>query len=96
MHSHRIGRFHTNRCATRTALRSAHGRYWQHYRMHAKVLGVETVTSNTIHSFVWPAYFHLRLRGESLNALGRSRNYSIMALGFLFGTIGLYYRQVLK
>lgn len=57
---------------------------------------VKTIIFNITNSFVWPAYFHLRLHGSGLNVLGRSRNYSIMALGIIFGTVCLYYRQVLE
>jgi hypothetical protein len=40
---------------------------------------------------VWPSYFHLRLCGAHLSTLGMARNYTIIAIGLVFGSVGIWY-----
>ena len=57
----------------------------------ALLMGLIGNITGAMLSFVWPSYFHLRLCGHQLNMLGTSRNYAIICIGLLFGSIGVWY-----
>lgn len=46
--------------------------------------------TGTMLSFIWPCYFHLKLKGAQLDQQTRFYNYFIIFLGVLFGVIGIY------
>ena len=47
--------------------------------------------TGTMLSFVWPCYFHLRLKWYTLSRFERTKDIVIILLGFLFGGFGIYY-----
>lgn len=47
--------------------------------------------TGTMLSFVWPCYFHLRLKWYRLNWFERAVDIVIIMLGLIFGSIGIYY-----
>lgn len=46
--------------------------------------------TGTMLSFIWPSYFHLKLKGHLLEQKDIAFNYFIIGLGFLFGFVGIY------
>ncbi|KAL1377272.1 hypothetical protein pipiens_004208 [Culex pipiens pipiens] len=46
--------------------------------------------TGTMLSFIWPCYFHLKLKGHLLDQKERAYNYFIIFLGVLFGVVGIY------
>ncbi|XP_013145549.1 PREDICTED: vesicular inhibitory amino acid transporter [Papilio polytes] len=46
--------------------------------------------TGTMLSFIWPAYFHLKLKGNQLESTTIAYDYFIIGLGVLFGIIGMY------
>ncbi|CAG9124980.1 hypothetical protein JYU34_015289 [Plutella xylostella] len=46
--------------------------------------------TGTMLSFIWPAYFHLKLKGPQLDSSTIAYDYFIISLGVLFGIIGMY------
>ncbi|OWR55661.1 amino acid transporter [Danaus plexippus plexippus] len=46
--------------------------------------------TGTMLSFIWPAYFHLKLKGNQLESSTIAYDYFIISLGVLFGVIGMY------
>jgi solute carrier family 32 (vesicular inhibitory amino acid transporter) len=46
--------------------------------------------TGTMLSFIWPCYFHLKLKGHILEQKDRAYNYFIIGLGFLFCFVGIY------
>ena len=47
--------------------------------------------TGTMLSFVWPCYFHLRIKWYTLRWPVRIVDITIIVLGFLFGSVGMYY-----
>lgn len=47
--------------------------------------------TGTMLSFVWPCYFHLKMKWYKLNRIEKSVDVLIILLGFVFGGIGIYY-----
>lgn len=46
--------------------------------------------TGTMLSFIWPCYFHLRIKGPTLDQQARAWDYFIISLGVFFGIIGIY------
>ncbi|XP_076260170.1 vesicular GABA transporter isoform X2 [Rhynchophorus ferrugineus] len=46
--------------------------------------------TGTMLSFIWPCYFHLKLKGKTLERKTVIFNYFIIYLGFIFGIIGIF------
>lgn len=46
--------------------------------------------TGTMLSFIWPCYFHLKMKGHMLDQQQRAWDYFIISLGVLFGVIGIY------
>ncbi|XP_058067416.1 vesicular inhibitory amino acid transporter isoform X2 [Anopheles bellator] len=46
--------------------------------------------TGTMLSFIWPCYFHLKLKGHLLDQKQRAYNYFIIFLGVLFCVVGIY------
>lgn len=46
--------------------------------------------TGTMLSFVWPCYFHLKLKGDSLTFSAVAYDCFVIFLGILFGVIGVY------
>lgn len=46
--------------------------------------------TGTMLSFIWPCYFHLKIKGHMLDQQQRAWDYFIISLGILFGVIGIY------
>lgn len=46
--------------------------------------------TGTMLSFIWPCYFHLKLKRNGMDTQTIAFDYFIIGLGFLFGTIGIY------
>lgn len=46
--------------------------------------------TGTMLSFIWPCYFHLKIKGHLLDDKQRAWDYFIISLGILFGVIGIY------
>lgn len=46
--------------------------------------------TGTMLSFIWPCYFHLKLRGHLMDQKETAYDYFIIGLGFLFGFVGIY------
>lgn len=46
--------------------------------------------TGTMLSFIWPCYFHLKLKGHLLDQRAVMYDYFIIFLGVLFGVIGIY------
>lgn len=46
--------------------------------------------TGTMLSFIWPCYFHLKIKGHTLDQQQRGWDYFIIFLGVLFGVIGIY------
>lgn len=46
--------------------------------------------TGTMLSFIWPCYFHLKLKREGMDQQTVIFDYFIIGLGFFFGTIGIY------
>ena len=57
----------------------------------ALLMGLIGSFTGTMLSFVWPCYFHLRLRWYAMSRLARALDIAIIALGVVFGSIGIYY-----
>ncbi|KAJ8924408.1 hypothetical protein NQ315_007204 [Exocentrus adspersus] len=46
--------------------------------------------TGTMLSFIWPCYFHLKLKRSEMDTRAIAFDYFIIFLGFLFGIIGIY------
>lgn len=46
--------------------------------------------TGTMLSFIWPCYFHLKLKREGMDTRTIALDYFIIFLGFLFGIIGIF------
>ncbi|XP_037828341.1 vesicular inhibitory amino acid transporter isoform X1 [Lucilia sericata] len=46
--------------------------------------------TGTMLSFIWPCYFHLKIKGHLLDQKEIAKDYIIIGLGVLFGVIGIY------
>lgn len=46
--------------------------------------------TGTMLSFIWPCYFHLKIKGHTLDQKQIAYDYFIIFLGVLFGVIGIY------
>lgn len=46
--------------------------------------------TGTMLSFIWPCYFHLKIKGHLLDQREMAKDYIIIGLGVLFGVIGIY------
>lgn len=46
--------------------------------------------TGTMLSFIWPCYFHLKLKGPLLDQKTIAYDYFIIFLGILFGVVGIY------
>ncbi|XP_017839977.1 vesicular inhibitory amino acid transporter isoform X1 [Drosophila busckii] len=46
--------------------------------------------TGTMLSFIWPCYFHIKIKGHLLDQKEIAKDYIIIALGVLFGVIGIY------
>lgn len=46
--------------------------------------------TGTMLSFIWPCYFHLKLKGHLLDQKTIAYDYFIIFLGLLFGVVGIY------
>ena len=46
--------------------------------------------TGTMLSFIWPAYFHLKLKSGTMSRQTMYYDYLIIFLGFLFGIIGVF------
>ncbi|XP_005183320.1 vesicular inhibitory amino acid transporter-like isoform X1 [Musca domestica] len=46
--------------------------------------------TGTMLSFIWPCYFHLKIKGHLLDQKEMAKDYIIIGLGVLFGVIGIY------
>jgi vesicular inhibitory amino acid transporter len=57
----------------------------------ALLMGLIGNITGTMLSFIWPAYFHLRLKKEGLSTWGIITDYGIIVLGLLFGSVGVFY-----
>ncbi|GFR91002.1 vesicular inhibitory amino acid transporter-like [Elysia marginata] len=57
----------------------------------ALLMGFIGSFTGTMLSFVWPCYFHLRLRWYAMSRLSRALDIMIIVLGVVFGSIGIYY-----
>lgn len=47
--------------------------------------------TGTCLSFIWPSLFHLIIKGDGLDQRTKIKNCSIIALGVLFGCVGMIY-----
>lgn len=57
----------------------------------ALLMGLIGSFTGTMLSFVWPCYFHLRLRWYAISRLTRALDVCIIVLGLACGGIGIYY-----
>ncbi|KAK7100047.1 hypothetical protein V1264_023055 [Littorina saxatilis] len=55
------------------------------------LMGLIGSFTGTMLSFVWPCYFHLKIKWYVLRWPARALDIGIIVLGFLFGTVGMYY-----
>ncbi|XP_076462094.1 vesicular inhibitory amino acid transporter-like [Babylonia areolata] len=55
------------------------------------LMGLIGSFTGTMLSFVWPCYFHLKIKWYSLGWPDRILDIGIIFLGFLFGSVGMYY-----
>lgn len=46
--------------------------------------------TGTMLSFIWPCYFHIKIKGHLLDQKEIAKDYLIIGLGVLFGVIGIY------
>uniref|UniRef100_A0A1A9V7N4 Vesicular inhibitory amino acid transporter n=1 Tax=Glossina austeni TaxID=7395 RepID=A0A1A9V7N4_GLOAU len=46
--------------------------------------------TGTMLSFIWPCYFHLKIKGHLMDQKEIAKDYFIIGLGVLFGVIGIY------
>jgi vesicular inhibitory amino acid transporter len=46
--------------------------------------------TGTMLSFIWPCYFHIKLKGPQLDAKTKAYDWFIISLGILFGVIGVW------
>lgn len=46
--------------------------------------------TGTMLSFIWPCYFHLKLKRQGMDMRGVALDYFIISLGFFFAFIGMY------
>ncbi|CAG0906566.1 unnamed protein product, partial [Cyprideis torosa] len=56
----------------------------------ALLMGFIGSITGTMLSFIWPTYFHLKLKGDELDLATKAYDSLIIFLGFLFGTVGVY------
>ena len=59
-----------------------------HFALLMGLIG--SFTGNML-SFVWPCYFHLRLRWYAMSRLARALDVTIIVLGVVFGSFGIFY-----
>lgn len=60
----------------------------------AHLMGLIGSFTGTMLSFVWPAYFHARLRWPQLTRTRRALDCFIVALGIVAGAVGIFYSSV--
>lgn len=46
--------------------------------------------TGTMLSFIWPCYFHIKLKGHEMDERTRYYDYFIIVLGVLFAVIGMF------
>lgn len=56
----------------------------------AILMGLIGSFTGTMLSFVWPCYFHMKLKGDEMTMPIRVWEYSIIAMGVLAGVVGIY------
>ncbi|XP_071117396.1 vesicular inhibitory amino acid transporter-like [Haliotis cracherodii] len=57
----------------------------------ALLMGLIGSFTGTMLSFVWPCYFHLKIKWTTLSRVDRALDVTIIILGVLCGTVGMYY-----
>lgn len=57
----------------------------------AILMGLIGSFTGTMLSFIWPCYFHLKLKGPTLDWATVAYDCFVIFLGVLFGVIGIYY-----
>lgn len=57
----------------------------------ALLMGLIGSFTGTMLSFVWPCYFHLRIKWREMKWYIKAWDITILTLGVLFGAIGIYY-----
>lgn len=56
-----------------------------------EVMGLIGNITGTVLSFIWPAYFHLKLKGERMSEPQRRFNRFVIAMGITICVLGVYY-----
>lgn len=59
-----------------------------------EVMGLVGNITGTMLSLIWPAYFHLHLKGHKLNAQDIKANKMIIGGGLFVCVIGIYYSAI--
>uniref|UniRef100_A0A915L617 Vesicular inhibitory amino acid transporter n=1 Tax=Romanomermis culicivorax TaxID=13658 RepID=A0A915L617_ROMCU len=60
----------------------------------ALLMGLVGNITGTMLSFVWPSLFHLKMKGSKLNDKQKWVNRSIVLIGVVFGSVGVYYSSM--
>uniref|UniRef100_A0A915I243 Amino acid transporter transmembrane domain-containing protein n=1 Tax=Romanomermis culicivorax TaxID=13658 RepID=A0A915I243_ROMCU len=60
----------------------------------ALLMGLVGNITGTMLSFVWPSLFHLKMKAPKLNDKQKWVNRSIVLIGVVFGSVGVYYSSM--
>jgi hypothetical protein len=64
-----------------------YNRFVSYFRIKFNILG-------TMLSFVWPAYFHLVIKGDQLSIGEQKFNKFVIGLGIFICVVGVYYSSI--
>lgn len=56
-----------------------------------ELMGLIGNITGTVLSFIWPAYFHLKIKGATISEAERKFNKFVIGLGITLCVVGVYY-----
>lgn len=59
-----------------------------------ELMGLVGNITGTMLSFVWPAYFHLKIKGDKLTEEEKKFNKFVIGMGIAVMVLGVYYSSI--